>query len=182
MSPKVSRSLIWIPLKTDAHSAAMPSNCKVIVPQHGRQVNLENRSTMASASIQCQSSDYPSISTFYWKRFDRSPHLWYDVSVEIAVLPEWRPERSSRSLGGNLQSPTKIGELRLVSRPAGRLVSWIVLAEILIGSRSVLRRLAVERASRRRYLVANCTDPSLWGFESPGARAKPPRWKRQNTL
>jgi hypothetical protein len=129
MSPKVSRSLIWIPLKTDAHSAAMPSNCKVIVPQHGRQVNFENRSTIASASIQCQSSDYPSISTFYWKRFDRSPHLWYDVSVEIAVLPEWRPERSSRSLGGNLQSPTKIGELRLVSRPAGRLVSWIVLAE-----------------------------------------------------
>ena len=38
---KVSCSLVWIPLKIDAHSANVPSNCKVIILRIGWRVNYE---------------------------------------------------------------------------------------------------------------------------------------------
>jgi hypothetical protein len=41
MCLKVSCSLVWIPLKIDAHSATVPSNCKVIIPWNGWRVNYE---------------------------------------------------------------------------------------------------------------------------------------------
>jgi hypothetical protein len=40
---KVSCSLVWIPLKIDAHSAIVPSYCEVIIPRIGWRVNCERR-------------------------------------------------------------------------------------------------------------------------------------------
>jgi hypothetical protein len=41
MLPKVSLTLVWIPLKIDAHSAIVPSYCEVIIPGSGLRVNYE---------------------------------------------------------------------------------------------------------------------------------------------
>ena len=38
---KVSCSLVWIPIKIDAHSAIVPSCCEVIIPGSSLRVNYE---------------------------------------------------------------------------------------------------------------------------------------------
>jgi hypothetical protein len=49
--------------------------------------------------------------------------LWCTPSHRFSVLQGWRHGVRSRSLGGTRYCPTKNGELPLVSRPVGRLVS-----------------------------------------------------------
>ena len=56
--------------------------------------------------------------------FDGSDHLWYEVSVGIAVLLMWRPRRPLKSLGGIFDIPSKNGRVWVVEPACGPVHSF----------------------------------------------------------